>query len=229
MFLRRDRPVLCLVTDRTRLAAGSPAAAPVDAVVAQVGAAAHAGVDLVQIRERDLPARELFALVVRCLDAARRTPARIVVNDRADVALAAAAHGVHLRDDSIDAARLRAIAPAGFLLGRSVHSEAEAAAAARRGGLDYLILGSLFETPSKAPGQPTLGLGGLGLIARAVDLPVLAIGGITLDRLPAVIRAGAAGVAAIGLFVGTGDEPGVAAADATRRARKAADAAGTPG
>lgn len=211
---------MCLVTDRARLGGRAAKVDALAALVAQVGAAARGGVDLVQIRERDLPARDLLDLVGRCLDAAQGTGARVVVNDRLDVALACGAHGVHLRGDSPEAARVRTIAPAGFVVGRSVHGEAEAVAAAARGGLDYLILGTVFESASKPPRHPLLRLEDCGRVARAVDLPVLAIGGITLDRVPAVLRAGAAGVAAIGLFAGAGDDPGAA----TRRARAAADA-----
>ena len=212
---------MCLVTDRARLRGHAAEADTLALLVAQVGAAAREGVDLVQIRERDLPARALLDLVGRCLDAARGTGARIVVNDRMDVALASGAHGVHLRGDSPEAPRLRAIAPPGFLVGRSVHGEAEAVAAAARGDLDYLILGTLYESVSKPPRHPLLRLQECGRVARTVAIPVLAIGGITLDRLPAVLRTGAAGVAAIGLFAcAEGDDPGAAA----RRARAVADA-----
>lgn len=220
MSLQRERPLLCLVTDRARLDDRSGGTGPLASLVAQVGAAAREGIDLIQIRERDLPARDLLHVVLACLGAARGTGARIVVNDRLDVALASGAHGVHLRGDSLEARRVRAIAPPGFLVGRSVHGEAEAVAAASGGHVDYLILGTVYESASKRPGHPRLGLEDCGRIARAVSVPVLAIGGITLDRLPAVLRAGAAGVAAIGLFAGVGDDPALAA----RRARAAADA-----
>jgi thiamine-phosphate diphosphorylase len=219
------RPILYLVTDRRRLAR-EPGAAANAAVAAQVRAAAAAGVDWVQVRERDLSARELLALVECCLEAVAGTSARVLVNDRVDVALAAAAHGVHLRGDSIEAPRVRDVAPPGFLVGRSVHDEAEARLVAARGGLDFLVLGTVFGTVSKPAGTPALGLGVLGRVCEVVDLPVLAIGGVSLDRLPGVIAAGAAGAAAIGLFLG--GEGGLAAvAEATRRARAAADAAMT--
>lgn len=226
MSLLRHRPLLCLVTDRARLAAGADAAVGMDALVAQVGGAARGGVDLIQLRERDLPARTLLALVERCLDATRETNARLVVNDRADVAIAAGAHGVHLRGDSMAAPRVRALAPPGFLVGQSAHGEAEALLAAARGGLDYLILGALFETPSKSHGHAPLGLDVLARVARQVDVPVLAIGGITIGRLPSVVRNGGTGVAAIGLFIGVvGRDPAASAEDAARRARTAIDAA----
>ncbi len=226
MPLPGRRPLLCLVTDRTRLAGGAPVAAVTDRLVEVARGAARGGVDLIQVRERDLPARDLLALVERCLDVTRGTGTRVVVNDRADVALAAGAHGVHLRGDSIDAVRLREIAPPEFIVGRSVHGEVEARDAVTRGGLDYLILGAVFGTRSKSAGYPTLGLEVLARVVREADLPVLAIGGMTLDHLPAIVRSGAAGVAAIGLFLAdAGDAPDGAAENAARRARAAVDAA----
>jgi thiamine-phosphate pyrophosphorylase len=189
-------------------------------VVAHVSAAARAGLDLVQIRERDLSARSLLALVERVLDVVSGTRVRVVVNDRLDVAIAAGAHGVHLRGDSIDAARVREVAPADFLVGRSVHDEREAVSAAGPGNLDYLVLGSIFPTSSKSTGHPTVGIVALARVARAVDVPVVAIGGITRDALPAVIHAGAAGVAAIRLFESCQSDLGAA----TREARLACDA-----
>ena len=129
--------------------------------------AAAAGVDLVQIREPDLETRELCRLVERCLEAAAGLPTRIVVNDRADVALVAGAHGVHLRADSYAADRVRAIAPSGFIVGRSVHDPDEAAAVASSGRLDYIIFGTVFASASKAPGHTTAGIEGLVAAAAA--------------------------------------------------------------
>jgi thiamine-phosphate diphosphorylase len=190
------KPVICLVTDRRRLGGGSE-----DALIAQVASAARAGVHLIQIRERDLDARALTRLAAAAVDAVRGTSARILVNDRTDVALAAGAHGVHLRGDSIPAMRVRRIVPRGFLVGRSVHSPEEAQRAADAGGLDYLMFGTVFETASK-PGQAAAGSTTLAAIAGATPIPVLAVGGMTASRMDEVARAGAAGFAAIGLFAG---------------------------
>ena len=96
--------MICLVTDRRRL---SIAADDIDRLVDLVAAAARAGIDLIQIRERDLDARQLAALVRRCVDAVEGTGTKVLVNDRADVAIAAGAHGVHLRGDSIAAPAVR--------------------------------------------------------------------------------------------------------------------------
>lgn len=180
----------------------APHADPADVapVVAQVRAAARAGVDLVQVRERDLEARPLATLVSACLEAARGSSLRIVVNDRLDVALATGAHGVHLRGDSMPSARVRAVTPDDFLIGRSVHAEHEARQAASSGGLDYLLFGTVFSTRSKSPGHVPAGLEQLDRVARSVELPVLAIGGVAGARVHDVARTAAAGFAAIGYF-----------------------------
>jgi len=169
-----------------------------------VGAASRAGVPLVQVREAGLDGRRLAELVRRCLDAvdARRT--RVVVNDRLDVALAAGAHGVHLREDSIPASRVRAVAPAGFLVGRSVHSTAAAREASGAGGLDYLIFGTVFPSASK-PGGTAAGVHALAGAVTASSVPLLAIGGVMASNAGDVAGTGAAGFAAIDLFA-TGDD-----------------------
>jgi thiamine-phosphate pyrophosphorylase len=164
-----------------------------------VRAAAAAGIDMIQLREPDLDARTLETLTERCLDAAHG--AHVLVNERLDVALAARAAGVHLRSDSVDAVTARTLAPPGFVLGRSVHGADEAVKVSRGGALDYLVFGAVFPTASKPAGHPAAGIAPLAQICAMVAVPVLAIGGITLDRAPAVAGSGAAGVAAIGLFL----------------------------
>ena len=181
---------VCLVTDRRR-------ADP----VAQARAATAAEIDFVQVRERDLEAAALAALVRAVLDAVRgagsATRTRVVVNDRLDVALACGADGVHLRADSMTVADVRSIAPPGFVVGRSVHSVQEAEATT---GADYLIAGTVFPSASKPNQRTQLGEMGLRAIVDAAPAPVLAIGGITAEVCNVVARAGAAGIAAIGLF-----------------------------
>ena len=195
------RPLLSLVTDRRRLDATRQDV--VSTLLDQVRAAVAASVDLVQVREPDLPDGALLAVVARCVELARGSKTAILVNDRLDIALAAGAGGVHLRARSVGAPDARRHLPAGFVLGRSVHNVAEAAQVVEAGGLDYLVLGTVFSSHSK-PGVSPCGVGVLGAVARAVDVPVLAIGGVTVDKSVEVFRAGAAGVAAIGLFA----EPG---------------------
>ena len=124
-------PLIYMITDRRRLGSGAE-----EALVRRVAAAARAGVHLVQIRERDLDGGPLMRLVARCVDAVRGTRTRVLVNDRLDVALAAGAHGVHLRGDSMPADRARRVAPAGFVIGRSVHAGGEAERVAADGGAD---------------------------------------------------------------------------------------------
>lgn len=186
-------PVICLITDRSR---GGGA----DGTVERVAWAARAGVHLVQVRERDLDGRPLTALVRRCVEAVRGSRARVLVNDRLDVALAAGAHGVHLRADSMPASRVRALCPPGFVVGRSVHARDEAIAAVAAGGLDYLMFGTVFPTPSK-PGRTPAGPSSLAAVAAVSAVPVLAVGGVSPDNIGKVAAAGAAGFAAIGFFV----------------------------
>jgi thiamine-phosphate pyrophosphorylase len=179
--------MICLVTDRRRR---SP--------IEQAREAAAAGVDIIHIRERDLDGGELAALTAGVVGATRGSATRVVVNDRVDVAIACGADGVQLRGDSMPAARVRRMAPDGFLIGCSVHGADEAVAAAR--AADYLMAGTVFPTASKPGLTAVLGLEGLAAIARAVSVPVLAIGGMSVARAAEVAAAGAGGLAAISLF-----------------------------
>ncbi len=197
-------PVICLVTAGPRI--GRADRDDPEPLLALIGAAAAAGVDLVQIREPGLSDRALGELVGCAVERTRGTRARIVVNDRVDVALAHGAAGVHLKSDSFAAARVRARTPADWIVGRSIHSLDEGVRVTATPGLDYVLLGTVFETASK-PGQPPLGPGALQRAAETLSVPVLAIGGITLERVPAVAASGAAGLAAIGLFAALGDAP----------------------
>ncbi len=194
--------MLQLVTDRRRLAleAGTDLDRARELLIEQTRAAVAAGIDLLQVREPDIAAGALSALVVSLVALAKGTTTRVVVNDRMDVALASGASGVHLKGTSPSAARVRALAPPGFLIGRSVHHLQEAREEAEH--VDYLVAGSVFPTVSKPDTTAWLGVDGLAAIVRAVSVPVLGIGGITPDRVADVARSGAAGVAAIGLFIG---------------------------
>lgn len=200
----RMRPIVVMVTDRSRYGAAGDQA--LEGLIAHAARAARAGVDLIQVRERGLPDRRLLDLVGRILAAARGTAARALVNTRTDVALAAGAHGVHLRGDSPPATGVRTLGPPGFLIGRSVHTIDEALAAERGGGCDYLIFGAVFPSGSKAPGHTVAGVEALRSVCAAVRLPVLAIGGITEPRAAAVATAGAAGVAGIDFIASRRDD-----------------------
>ena len=165
--------------------------------------AVRAGVDMLQIRELGLEAFELISLVREIVHLASGTATTVVVSDRLDVALAAGAGGVNLRSDSMSAAAVRPIVPQGFMIGRSVHSVGEALAVAP--DVDYLIAGTVWPTASKASEQTLLGVAGLAAIVAAVTVPVLAIGGVTFDRLAELRACGTAGAAAIGLFMAQGE------------------------
>lgn len=170
--------------------------------------AVAAGIHWVQIREKDLPARELLGLVREAVAAAQGSATRIVVNDRLDVALAAGAAGVHLGEQSLSvaevvgwrrAAESKARVPAGFLIGASCHSQ-EAALEAERAGADYIFFGPVFATPSKAAFGPPQGILKLTEVCRSVRIPVSAIGGVAVENAAECYTAGAAGIAAIRLF-----------------------------
>jgi thiamine-phosphate pyrophosphorylase len=189
-----------------------------DRLVASVAVAARAGVHIIQVRQPALDGGPLLELARRCMDALSGTHTRLVVNDRLDVALAAGAHGVHLRGESMAAPRLRAVTPRGFLIGRSVHTVAETESVAGAGGLDYLVFGTTFSTTSK-PGRPAAGVEVLREVCAATVLPVLAVGGVTTSHFAALARSGAAGFAAIGLFAAETDlKPVMSAAGEAWRA-----------
>ena len=202
MTVDAPRPILCLVTDRARL--GSSDGARLESLLNLIRSARLAGVDLVQIRENDLSDQALVDLVGQAVEMTREGTTRIIVNDRVDVALAAGAAGVHLRGDSFPAERIRHMVPSGWTIGRSVHGLDEALEVTATKAVDYVTFGTVFETASK-PGTPGAGLEALGRIVEAVPVPVLAIGGVTVDRVAGVGASGAAGLAAIGIFAEAGE------------------------
>jgi thiamine-phosphate pyrophosphorylase len=183
---------LYYITDRTQIKSST-----LDGCIAQ---AIGAGVDWVQIREKDLPARRLLALAEGAVKHAHQQGrTRVMVNDRLDVALAAKAHGVHLGTRSMPVDLVRRLAPREFVVGVSCHSLAEALAA-QAGGADYILLGPIFATPSKLAYGPPLGLVKLREVTSQTTIPVFALGGITADRIPDCRQNGAAGIAGIRIF-----------------------------
>ena len=177
---------LYFVTDR-RQTAGRP-------LYDVVQAALDGGVRAVQLREKDLEGGELYRLAARLRDLTARYAARLLINDRLDVALAAGADGVHLGQTSLPVSTARQLLGPGKLIGVSTHSPDEITAAQ---GADFVVFGPVYFTPSKADyGQPQ-GLARLRQAARHSPVPVFAIGGIQADRIAAVRRAGAHGIALI--------------------------------
>jgi thiamine-phosphate pyrophosphorylase len=166
----------------------------------RIAGAIATGVDWVQIREKDLPARRLLALTEAALESVRQQGrTRVMVNDRLDVALAAQAHGVHLGTRSMPVHLVRRLAPHDFVVGVSCHS-LEEALAAQAAGADNILLGPIFATPSKLPYGPPLGVSKLREVTSQVSVPVFALGGITLDRVALCRQNGAAGIAGIRIF-----------------------------
>lgn len=196
--------ILCLVTDRRRLAAavGGRAADVGDLLIDQIKGAVAGGVDLIQVREPDLDARELLALVRRILASVPGSASRLVVNDRLDVALAAGAAGVHLKENAFTVNHARSISPPSFVVGRSVHGPESAR---EHSHAAYLMAGTVKATKSKQLSR-YLGYDGLtAVVAAAGKQPVVAIGGLSLSDARRVASTGAKGVAAIGAFIPGGN------------------------
>lgn len=166
--------------------------------------AALAGIDLIQIREKDLKASALLALTNQILDAVKGTETLVCVNDRLDVALAASAHGVHLTSQSLSVSDAKKIAGNSLMIGVSTHSAKEAIEASLQGA-DYVLLSPIYDTPSKREYGSPLGLEVLSAATSASICPVLALGGIDLQNYHEVLQAGASGFAAIRLFTDTQD------------------------
>lgn len=171
----------------------------VPALLAAIARNLAAGVEMIQIREKDLSGRELSALVRAALALPNPRDTRILVNDRVDIALACGAHGVHLPSHSIAPRELRALTPAGFLIYVSCHTRDELLAAEKEGA-DGAVYGPVFAPLSKIASVTPRGVKGLAEAVRGIRIPVYALGGITLDNAAQCIDAGAAGVAGISLF-----------------------------
>lgn len=184
--------IRCYITDRLTLSANTGL---LDSIARNLAA----GIEWIQIREKDLSARELYDLTARVLDLPNPHQSKILVNTRVDVALAAGASGGHLPAGSPAPHRWRACTPPGFLIGVSCHTLDEVRAAEDQGA-DYAVFGPVFAPRSKAQELEPRGIDALAQATRAVRIPVLALGGITAGNTQDCIQAGAAGIAAISLF-----------------------------
>jgi thiamine-phosphate pyrophosphorylase len=193
-------PTLCLVTDR----AARREAALESAVVAAV----QGGVDMVQLRKKDLPGRALLEVGQR-LKQAIDGRALLIINERVDVAQACYADGVQLGEDGLPVPVVRRLLGEGKLIGRSVHS-VEAAMQAESEGADFLVVGTIFTTGSHPSAKPA-GVELLAQVALQVRVPFLGIGGITAENVPEVMRAGASGAALISAILSAPDPQGAAA------------------
>lgn len=160
---------------------------------AWLGDAITSGIDIIQLREPDLEAATLRDLTRAVVALCEGTSTRVLVNNRADVALVAGAHGVHLRDDGWPASRVRALHPA-WIIGRSVHEETRVPPS---DAIDFVVFGAVFGST----GKPARGLEALRAMVAVCPVPVMAIGGITVENAAQAQAAGAAGVAAISLFL----------------------------
>jgi len=198
-----DQLSLTLVTDRSQTRGRE-----LTAVVAECLAA---GLPAVQVREKDLGAADLAALCRPLREVTRKHGASLVVNDRVDVALAVGADAVQRTHASLAVDDIRQIAGARLQIGASVHSLEDAVDAERRGA-DWIVFGPLYDTPTKRAWGAPQGVAHLGRVTAAVHIPVIAIGGITPERVGAVRAAGARGVAVISAILDTAS-PG----DATKR------------
>jgi len=202
---------LYVVTDR-QLTGGRPLRLVVEAAL-------RGGARAVQLREKDLPPRELYPLALEMRQLTQAYGARLLINDRADVALAVNADGVHLTTTSLPASIARQVLGPGRLIGVSTHTRAEAQAAVEEGA-DFVVFGPVFFTPSKAPyGQP-VGLDALRAVRAVVKSPILAIGGIKPTNLDQVLAAGADGIAVISAII-SADDPTAATQDLLARLRAA--------
>lgn len=196
---------LYLVTDRTLCASGT--------LETVLDRACEAGVRAVQLREKDLSARDLHPLALAVREITGRRGCRLLINERADIALGVGADGVHCPENGLPVGVARRVCPDG-LVGASAHSLARAVGAGAAGA-DFVLFGPVFHTPAKAKYGKPQGLDALSVVAREAGLPVLAVGGITPENAHLCLEKGAAGVGVVSSILSAADVP--AAVEAFRR------------
>jgi len=165
----------------------------------QAEALSQSGPVIFHLREKALDAGPMYSLCTQLVPLIEASGSMLMVNERFDIALASGAHGVHLPESSCPTDSVRKAAP-GLIAGRSVHNTAAAVTAARS-GIDYLLFGPIFFTPSKEAFGAPQGLDALHELCRSVSVPVFAVGGITPDKAFACIESGAYGIAALSPFL----------------------------
>ena len=188
-------PILYLITDRHSLGTSDNFSALIELSTK----ATRAGVDMIQIREKDLTGRQLFELTSAIIAAVRQYGTKVMVNDRIDIALACSADGVHLASNSLPVPVARELLGNNHILGVSTHS-LDQVQSAENGGADFVVYGPIFPTVSKLKYGAPVGLSSLNEVVAATKLPVIAIGGITEANYDSALNNGAAGIAAIGMF-----------------------------
>lgn len=192
MSLELQYPLICKITDGSLTDQNFLQLS--ESTVSKCKDSAAAGVSMIQVREKAISAKNLLDLTRRILETIDDLPTQVLVNDRFDIALAANADGVHLPSNGLPIEAVRGVVPKSFIVAVSTHSVPELKKAATAGA-DLAVFGPVFETPGKAE---SVGLDGLQLACSAVnDLPVLALGGVGMEHLADVLKAGAAGFAAI--------------------------------
>ena len=192
-------PSLYLITDRHQTG-GRP-------LIEVVEEALKGGARLVQLREKDLSGRELYKLALQMRELTNRYDAKLLINERADIAAAAGADGVHLPEDSFSVSEVRRLTGPDGIVGVSTHSM-EAARKAEEGGADFITFSPIYETPSKMQYGEPQGLGRLEEVCNNINIPVYALGGVKGDKVTEIIEAGACGVAVISAVLNAEDIKG---------------------
>lgn len=172
-------------------------------VLQQIESAIEAGISIIQIREKNLSSKFIFDLAVQATNLSRNSSTKILINDRADIALAAKADGVHLTSTSIPTKVVRSIFPKNFIIGISTH-KLEEVISAKNDGADFAVFSSIYQTVSKAQYGEPQGIERLTeVVETAKDFPVIALGGIKLENIPEISQTGVSGISAISLFENT--------------------------
>jgi thiamine-phosphate pyrophosphorylase len=200
MMLSLPKPILYLITRGATSETTTPGSEEFQNILQQVSAAVTAGIQLIQIREKQLTAQMLFELTTSVVAITRGSSTRVLVNDRADIAASSGADGVHLTTRSLTPDVIRKTFGAKFLIGASTHSLVEVQDA-RRQGADFAVFGPIFPSPSKERYGSPLGLGKLSeATGELASFPLIALGGVTLENVNECLLAGAGGIAGITLF-----------------------------